>query len=133
MDWHAEWDALTPDTLRERGSMKWTGFPGALGGWIAEMDFGISPAVADMLQQVLARGDFGYLHPAAQEAVQEATATFIAGQYGWRISPEQVHVIPDVIEGVKLAITEFSPPGSPIILPIPAYMPFFELPGMVKR
>lgn len=130
---HAQWDALTPAALQERGSMKWTGFPGALGAWVAEMDFGTSPAVLAMLEQVVRRQDFGYLHPAAQEAVKDATAAFVAQRYGWPIDVGAVHVIPDVIEGVKLAIAEFSPPGSPIILPSPAYMPFFEVPGMVKR
>ena len=133
MDWHAEWDGLTVEVLRDRGGLKWGRYPQSLGGWVAEMDFGTSPAVIEMLGHVTARREFGYLGPAAEAAVREATADWSARRYGWDLAPEQVHVIGDVIEGVRLAITHFSPPDSPVILPTPAYMPFFEVPETVGR
>ncbi len=41
--------------------------------------------------------------------------------------------MPDVIKALELAITRFSRPGSPVILPTPAYMPFLTVPGFLGR
>src|SRR5690625_4850126 len=38
-------DGITIDELRARGSVKWSRFPGAIGAFIAEMDFGTAPEV----------------------------------------------------------------------------------------
>ena len=45
-DFAARVDALTIDDLRSAGSLKWTAYPDAIGAWVAEMDFGLAPAVA---------------------------------------------------------------------------------------
>jgi cystathionine beta-lyase len=39
----------------------------------------------------------------------------------------------DVLKGLEAAITVFSRPGSPVILPTPAYMPFVTMPGLIGR
>ena len=41
--------------------------------------------------------------------------------------------MPDVIKALEIAITHFSRPGSPVILPTPAYMPFLIVPGLLGR
>ena len=38
-----------------------------------------------------------------------------------------MHDLPDVLTGVRLAIDHFTVAGSPIVLPVPAYMPFFDV------
>ena len=38
-----------------------------------------------------------------------------------------------MIKALELAITRFSRPGSPVILPTPAYMPFLTVPGFLGR
>jgi len=38
-----------------------------------------------------------------------------------------------VIKALEIAITQFSRPGSPVILPTPAYMPFLIVPGLLGR
>jgi cystathionine beta-lyase len=38
-----------------------------------------------------------------------------------------------VIKALEIAITHFSRPGSPVILPTPAYMPFLAVPGFLGR
>ena len=54
-------------------------------------------------------------------------------RYGWDIDPALIHHVPDVIKALEIAITHFSRPGSPVILPTPAYMPFLSVPGFLGR
>ena len=59
-DFAARVDALTIDDLRSAGSLKWTAYPDAIGAWVAEMDFGLAPAVAAALDEIDARRQTGY-------------------------------------------------------------------------
>ncbi|MCR2812590.1 MalY/PatB family protein [Microbacterium sp. zg.Y1084] len=126
-------DALTEDRLRERGSLKWTMFPDAIGAFVAEMDFGVAPAVRDAVTGALDRGATGYLPTQAAADLSAATAAWYADRYGWAVPPERVHHVPDVIAAFELAIERFSTPGSAVIVPTPAYMPFLTVPGMHDR
>ena len=62
-----------------------------------------------------------------------ACAEFVRRRYGWAVDPADVHHVPDVIKALELAITRYSRPGSPVILPTPAYMPFLSVPGFLGR
>jgi cysteine-S-conjugate beta-lyase len=127
-------DATTVAMLRARGSAKWAApGPGGLGAAVAEMDFGAAPAILDALAGLSADANFGYLPPALAEGLAAACAEFERRRYGWHVDPAQVHHVPDVIRGLEIAITTFSRPGSPVILPTPAYMPFLIVPGSLGR
>ena len=121
-------------TLRARGSFKWTApGPGGFGAAVAEMDFGAAPPILDALAGLSADANFGYLPPFLAQELAAATAEFEKQRYGWDVDPELIHHIPDVIKGLEIAITHFSRPGSPVILPTPAYMPFLSVPGFLGR
>ena len=61
-------DALTPEVMRARGSLKWTRYPGdVIGAWVAEMDLGTAPVVTAVLQRAVAEGNLGYLPPQLAE------------------------------------------------------------------
>jgi cystathionine beta-lyase len=127
-------DATTAATLRARGSAKWAApGPDGLGAAVAEMDFGAAPAILDALARLSADAKFGYLPPALADELAAACADFERRRYGWRVDPAQVRHVPDVIRGLEIAITTFSRPGSPVILPTPAYMPFLTVPGSLGR
>jgi cysteine-S-conjugate beta-lyase len=127
-------DATTVAMLRARGSYKWTApGPDGLGAAVAEMDFGAAPAILDALARLSADANFGYLPPALADELAAACAEFESYRYGWHVDPAQVHHVPDVIRGLEIAITAFSRPGSPVILPTPAYMPFLTVPGSLGR
>jgi cystathionine beta-lyase len=127
-------DRITIDELRRRGGIKWTyAGPDVLGAFVAEMDFGTAPAVEAALQDVIGRRDFGYLTPAAAEQMAQACAAWFADQHGWTVDPARIRPLPDVIAGLQAAITVFSRPGSPVILPTPAYMPFLSVPPLLGR
>jgi cystathionine beta-lyase len=127
---HQHIDA-TIEELRERGSLKWTFYPGdVLAAWVAEMDFGLAPPIAEALHAAVDRGDTGYHTPQAVAAVGEAAAAFWEGRFGWRVNPDAVLAAPDVVEGIKRAIEHLTVPDSPVILHTPVYYPFFS---MVER
>jgi cystathionine beta-lyase len=126
-------DALTADHLRENGSLKWTAFPDKIGAWVAEMDFPVAPPIAAALHDAVDRSLFGYLPPALQTGMVEAYVSFAADRYSWNVDPDRVRPVSDVLTALEHTITHFSRPGSPIILPTPAYMPFLTLPGGLGR
>ena len=127
-------DATTVATLRARGSFKWTApGPDGFGAAVAEMDFGAAPAILDALASLSDTANFGYLPRYLADELAAACAEFQKRRFGWDVDPAQVHHVPDVIKALEIAITRFSRPGSPVILPTPAYMPFLTVPGFLGR
>ena len=120
--------------LRARGSFKWTApGPDGFGAAVAEMDFGAAPAILDALAGLSADANFGYLPQYLADELAAACAEFQKRRYGWHVDPAEIHHVPDVIKALEIAITHFSRPGSPVILPTPAYMPFLIVPGFLGR
>lgn len=127
-------DRTTEDELRARGSLKWTrGGAGVIGAFVAEMDFGVAPPVEAALLDVVKRADFGYLSQRAVGEMASACADWQRDHYGWPVDPARIRPLPDVLKGLEAAITVFSRPGSPVILPTPAYMPFLTVPPRLGR
>ncbi|MBH0117640.1 aminotransferase class I/II-fold pyridoxal phosphate-dependent enzyme [Salinibacterium sp. NG253] len=129
-----QWNALTPELLRSRGSNKWTAPEGELlCAGVAEMDYGTAPAVLDEWAAIAERLEFGYPAESVALEMNAATAKWHREQYGWNVDAVDVHPLPDVLKGLELAILEFSKPGAPVIVPTPAYMPFLMLPKTFGR
>lgn len=126
-------DALSESDLRRAGSMKWSKYPSATGAWVAEMDFGIAAPITEALHRAVDAGGFGYLPPAMESELSDAAAGWYAERYGWTVRPEWFRPLPDVLTGLDAAIDHFSLPGSKVILPTPAYMPFMTVPGNHHR
>ena len=123
----ATFDQLTEQQLRGRKTIKWSHFgPDVLPLWIAEMDFPTAPAVVDGIRACVADEEFGY--PAFREdTLARATADWCRRRYGWRVAPDWVRVVPDVLKGLEVVINFLTRPESPVVLPVPAYMPFFDV------
>lgn len=128
-DFAARIDALTIADLRAAGSLKWTTYPDAIGAWVAEMDFGLAPAIFESVNDYWTRQLTGYAPMDLRTELRQATAEFVASRYGWQVDPAQVHQLPDVLTGLMIIMTHWLPKGSPIIVPTPCYMPFTDLPG----
>jgi cystathionine beta-lyase len=127
-------DTTTVAMLRARGSFKWTApGPDGFGAAVAEMDFGAAPAILEALAGLSADANFGYLPPFLTDELAAACAEFELHRYGWDVDPALIHHVPDVIKALEISITHFSRPGSPVILPTPAYMPFLIVPGFLGR
>jgi cysteine-S-conjugate beta-lyase len=126
-------DALTEEALRASGSLKWTRYGPALGAFVAEMDFGTAPAVTRVLHEAVDRATFGYLTPGAADAMAQACAGWYADHYGTAVPAEWITPLADVLAGLQAAIEHFTPPGCPVVLPTPAYMPFLTVPRLLGR
>lgn len=119
--------------LRRRHTVKWTLYgPEVLAAWVAEMDFDVAPAVRAALLDAVEREDFGYIE-ADLGALTTACTDFVASRYGWKVSPARVFPIADVLIGVSAALDVFSPPGCGVVVPTPAYPPFFEIVDLTGR
>lgn len=126
-------DALTETDLRQAGSLKWTAFPDVIGAFVAEMDFGVAPAVKDAVGAALEQGLTGYLPDHLSDALASATASWYADHYGWTVDATQVKHVPDVIAAFEYAIEQYTAPGAAVIVPTPAYMPFLMVPPLHGR
>jgi cystathionine beta-lyase len=123
---------LTSDRLRRRENAKWSRFPADVTpAWVAEMDFATAPEVLAVLEDALDREMFGY--PPGDDALPRATSEWLSRRYGWRVPANRIHVLPDVMKGVLLAVRYYTPESSGIVLPTPAYMPFFQVAVATKR
>lgn len=134
MSLHQELDAITVAELRERGSRKWTD-PGAtpLGAWVAEEDFGTAPAVTEAMADVARRGLYGYLPDWLACRMRTSFAGFASRRYGWELDPEQIQPAPDVMAVLEYACNHLLSPGTGVLVPTPAYMPFLDTPRRLGR
>jgi cysteine-S-conjugate beta-lyase len=129
----ADFDRIDVATLRRAGGLKWSLYPDAIGAFVAEADFGTAPAVTAALHAAVDAGAFGYLPDATARARSAAYAAWSADRYGWAVEPADVRPVADVVAGLIAAIEHFSEPGTAVILPTPAYMPFVTVPGSLGR
>ncbi|WP_144874347.1 MalY/PatB family protein [Microbacterium sp. 1.5R] len=129
----ASFDAVDVDHLRRIGGLKWSMFPDAVGAFVAEMDFGVAPGISRAVHSAVDQGLFGYLPSAVSDEMSQAAAEWMRDVYGWAVPASDVHPIADVIQGLELAMQHFSRPGSPVIVPTPAYMPFLTVPEAAGR
>jgi cystathionine beta-lyase len=127
-------DAITIESLRAAGWIKWTRFEDdVIGAFVAEMDFGTAPEVTTALHRAVDAGSLGYLPTSLVEGLAVACADWQSSAYGWRIEPARIHPLADVIRGLEVAIEHFCAPDGAVVLPTPAYMPFFEVPPRLGR
>jgi cysteine-S-conjugate beta-lyase len=119
--------------LREIGGLKWSLHPDKIGAFVAEMDFGTAEPIVTALHDAVDAGLLGYLPESLESAMAKAFCGFARERYDWDVAPERVRPLPDVVTGLMAAIDHFSEPGSPVILPTPAYMPFLYVPVELGR
>lgn len=129
----SRFDAVDLEALRRRRTVKWTLHgPDVLAAWVAEMDFAVAEPVRAAILDAVDREEFGYA-TADPSALTEACAGFLARRYGWTVSPTRVFPVADVLAGIGGALDRFSPAGCPVIVPTPAYPPFFAVVGFGGR
>lgn len=128
-----EFDQISVESLIEGGSMKWTRMPGHLAAFVAEMDFGTAPPVTQALRDVTDKALLGYLPAWASREMSQLTSEFIEERFGWKVSPSRIYPVADVLSAYEVVLERFTTPGSPVILPTPAYMPFLTLTPLRHR
>lgn len=129
----AGYDDLRREDLAVPHSRKWSLHPGTIGAWVAETDFGTASVVTEALHAAIAAGHLGYLSAPTSERMGRATAAWHAAEYGWRFDWRRVHPVSDVMSAFAVAIERYSRPGSAVIVPTPAYMPFLSFTPTIGR
>ena len=130
---------LTPAQLRARRTMKWTTYPDdVLPMWVAEMDYPLAEPVRRALHDAVEREMTGYQSQLVMREYAEAMVDWQASQsqlggYDWTVDAADVFTVPDVMKGVDLAIRFFSAPEDPVVIPMPVYMPFFDVVALTRR
>jgi cystathionine beta-lyase len=129
----ADFDAVDVERLRRRRTVKWSLHgPDVLAAWVAEMDFDVAPVVRAAILDAVDREDFGYVAADLSE-LTTACADFLAAGYGWTVSPARVFPVADVLIGIRAALDALVAPGAPVVVPTPAYPPFFEVIELTGR
>src|SRR4051794_1152379 len=124
--------------MRAGGSWKWS-TPGEshgrglIGAFVAEMDYPVADAVADAVRRAADGSRLGYLPDGWVADMADACSAFWGERFGWAPDPAWVRPVPDVLTAFTATVRHFTRPGSPVVLPTPAYMPFLTVPGMIDR
>jgi cystathionine beta-lyase len=120
-------DGLSEAVLRQRTGEKWHEYPpDVLALWVADMDYPVAEPIRRRLQRALDVGDTGYpLHPKPTR-LPELFAERAAERYGWQVEPRRVELVTEVVQGMYVAITQFSEPGDGVIVQTPIYPPFLS-------
>jgi len=126
-------DGVSIEALRRRRTVKWSLFgPDVLAAWVAEMDFDVAPPIRTALLEAVDREDFGYA-PADLTELTTACSEFLASAHGWEVPPSRIFAVADVVAGIAGALDEFVPPACGVVVPTPAYPPFFEVVALGGR
>lgn len=72
-------------------------------------------------------GALGYPTLADTNSVADACVRWNADRFGWVLKPTQIALLPEVLTSLDMMLEHFSRPGSPVVLPTPAYAPFFSI------
>ncbi|WP_432947321.1 MalY/PatB family protein [Kribbella sp. CA-253562] len=113
------------DVLRQRRSEKWSGHPpGVIGATVAELDFELAPPIAAVLHDAIARSDLGYAHEVTPQ-LREAFTCFAARRLGWRVDPDRLTLIPEVLIGL-IELCRVLAPGGKVGFATAGYPPFLK-------
>jgi cystathionine beta-lyase len=131
-------DALTAESMRAGGSWKWatpgeSHGRGLIGAFVAEMDYPVAGPIADAVRASADGSRFGYLPDGWVADMAEACAEFWGDRFGVTVDPARIRPVPDVLTAFTATVRHFTRPGSAVVLPTPAYMPFLTVPAMLDR
>jgi cystathionine beta-lyase len=95
--------------------------------WVAEMDYPTAPAITAALRQAVDAETFGYPLDAAESGLADVLVADLDRRHGWRVHPDDVFLVADVMRGMTLALDAFSERTDPVVITTPVYMPFFDV------
>jgi hypothetical protein len=119
-----DFDRLDLAALRRRRGEKWQLYgPDVLPAWVAEMDFPLCAPVRRVLESALEIDDLGYPLDVQPDALPAAFVERLESRFGWRPDLRGIEVLTDVVQGIYLAIDQFSAPGEGVLVQTPVYAP----------
>lgn len=114
--------------IDRRGSnaIKWDLFgKGILPLWVADMDFASPKEVISEIQARLDHPIFGY--QSKDTELLDVIVDWIFIQHGWKITPEDILLVPGVVAGFNWAVRSFTEMNNSVIFQTPVYFPFFNI------
>jgi cystathionine beta-lyase len=136
MERYYNFDQIIPrDANSGSNSIKWQNFEdrfpgyniqGALGMWIADMDFLCPNEVITAVKKRAEHGIYGYISPDAIEAFKRAAAGWFKRRYNYQVPTYWMLFISGIMPSVNAAIQEFTDPGDGVIIQNPVYYPFSD-------
>lgn len=92
--------------------------------WVADMDFETPDFVLNAIKERIKHPILGYTF--RTDEYNESIINWLAKNYNWKITKNEISFCPGVVSGLVLAIEAFSKPGDGIIIQPPVYFPFFS-------
>ena len=95
-------DFDSPIDRRDTSSARWEKYRGrdVIPMWVADMDFATAPAVIEELERRIRHGVCGYTAPPAE--LSPTIAATLERDYGWRIDPQWVVLLPGLVVGLNV-------------------------------
>lgn len=122
----SRFDDLDLGVLHRLHSAKWRHYPAdVIPAWVAEMDFPVAEPVKQALISASERSDFGYPASIEHTGFGEVVAGWAERSYGWKVDPNSVVILPDVVRALHVGVLSFSEPGDGVVIQPPVYPPFF--------
>jgi cystathionine beta-lyase len=116
-------------------SIKWQSFEdkfpdynvqGALGMWIADMDFLYPSGVIAAVKKRAEHGIYGYISPDAVKAFKKAVAGWFERRYNYRVPTDWMLFISGVVLSINATIQEFTESIDGVIIQNSVYYPFCD-------
>ena len=119
-------DDLKLQDLHRLHSAKWGHYPGdVIAAWVAEMDFPVADPVRQAVIAAAERSDFGYPSSMEHTNFAEVVTSWADRSYGWKVDPESILILPDVVKALHVGVLTLSEPGDGVVIQPPVYPPFF--------
>jgi cystathionine beta-lyase len=119
---------------RGSGCAKWSRFGAdVLPMWVADMDFAVADPILHALRARLDHPVLGY--GVSQVGLKARIVAWLDAQYGWRITPDDILMLPGVVPGFNMALRAVCAPGAGVVVQTPVYPPMLKAPenGALRR
>ncbi|WP_424244587.1 cystathionine beta-lyase [Elusimicrobium posterum] len=93
--------------------------------WVADMDFKVSPAITQAINECAQHGVFGYY--STQKDYDLALCSWYRNRFGWDVLPGWNTQTPNVIFALAAAIRALTKEGDAVIISQPVYPPFTQI------
>ncbi len=122
-----------PVDRRGTNSLKWDLYKGTdiIPLWVADMDFRVSPAIAQALRAHVDHGVFGYT--LVPDKLVDVVVERLAARYGWKIERDWIVWLPGLVTGINVACRAVGDTGDDVLTTTPIYPPFLTAPGNASR
>lgn len=108
-------------------STKWRKYPSdVIPAWIADMDLGVAPVVADTITEKVHAGDLGYPSDEVEQALLDAFCDRYIEKFNTSLDPSLALVGTDVVQSIIISLLTLTEPEDGVIVQTPVYPPFLQ-------